>query len=411
MKTDINSLLKSNSIAAILITGAADHNPAMTYFLGNVHVSRAELIIKPGENPLLVHEAFEREEAARTGCTLQPNNKYPYLELLKETNGDRSKVEARRIAHILEDNGVTKGKVVLYGQMDMGKAYSSIRNVAEYLPDIEFLADWDETVLFKAMTTKDENELDQIRSMGKITTDVVGRTADYLSQQRIKNNNLVKSNGEPVTIGEIKSLINLWLAEAGAENPEGTIFSLGHDAGVPHSTGTSNEILRPGETIVFDIFPCQIGGGYFYDFTRTWCLGYATDEIQQLFDQVKHVYDQLISELRPGTLFRPYQLRTCELFEAFGHPTNRTHKNTENGYNHAVGHGLGLRVHEKPWSGDKADDSDCLIPGSVFTMEPGLYYPEKGMGLRIEDTYCINHKNQVELMAKYPYDLIIPVKS
>jgi Xaa-Pro aminopeptidase len=44
-------------------------------------------------------------------------------------------------------------------------------------------------------------------------------------------------------------------------------------------------------------------------------------------------------------------------------------------------------------------------------MEPGLYYPEKGMGLRIEDTYCINHKNQVELMAKYPYDLIIPVKS
>jgi Xaa-Pro aminopeptidase len=411
MKSDLEACMKNNSVSAILVTGPADHNPAMTYFLGNVHVSRGELIIKPGGKPVLVHEAFEREEAARTGCTLQPNNKYPYLDLIKETKGDQTKVEARRIAHILEDNGITGGKVILYGQMDMGKAFSTISGIHEYLPQIEFLADWDETVLYKAMTTKDENELNQIREMGKITTRVVGRTADFLSQQKIKNKSLIKSSGEPVTIGEVKSLINLWLAEAGAENPEGTIFSLGHDAGVPHSTGTNTEVLRPGETIVFDIFPCQMGGGYFFDFTRTWCLGYATDEIEQLYQQVKQVYDQLTSELRPGVLFRPYQLRTCELFEGLGHPTNRTHKNTENGYNHAVGHGLGLRVHEKPWSGDKADESDSLVPGSVFTLEPGLYYPDKGMGVRIEDTYCINHENKVELMAQYPYDLIIPVRS
>lgn len=411
MKTELTELLKAKDIVALLITGSADHNPAMTYFLGNVHVSKGELVIKPGEKPVLVHEAFEREEAAKTGCSLLPNNRYPYQELLKETNGDRTRVEARRIARILQDTGITKGRVVLYGQMDMGRAYSTISGVNEFLPDVEFMADWDEAFLYKAMTTKDDHELDQIREMGKITTNVVGKTADFLSQQKLKNNLLVKANGDPVRIGEVKGLINRWLAEAGAENPEGTIFALGHDAGVPHSTGNNDETLRGGETIVFDIFPCQVGGGYFFDFTRTWCLDYATDEVQLLHQQVKQVYDQLISELKPGNLFRPYQIRTYDLFEAMGHPTNRTHPNTEDGYNHSIGHGLGLRVHEKPWSGDKADETDMLVPGAVFTMEPGLYYPDRGMGVRIEDTYCVNHRNTVELMAEYPYDLIIPVKS
>ncbi|NLF51606.1 MAG: hypothetical protein GX577_10760, partial [Leptolinea sp.] len=51
MKTELTELMINNHITAILITGSADHNPAMTYFLGNVHVSKGELLIKPGEKP------------------------------------------------------------------------------------------------------------------------------------------------------------------------------------------------------------------------------------------------------------------------------------------------------------------------------------------------------------------------
>ena len=91
---------------------------------------------------------------------------------------------------------------------------------------------------------------------------------------------LIGRDGEPVTIGQVKGLINLWLAERGAENPEGTIFAIGRDAAVPHSSGNPSDILRLGQTIVFDIYPCEAGGGYFYDFTRTWCLGYAPDDVQ-----------------------------------------------------------------------------------------------------------------------------------
>lgn len=411
MKKQIDDLLTSNEVSAILVYGSADHNPAMMYFTGHVHVSQGALLIKPGETPILFFNAMEREEAAKTGLILQSFSNHPYAELVKETGGNRSKIEARRFAHILEDNGITSGKVVFYGQWDAGKAYSTIQGIADYLPDVEFIADWDETLLFNAMTTKDENELDHIRDMGRITTGVVKRTAEFLMQQKSSGGKLVSHSGEPVTIGLVKQKINLWLAEAGAENPEATIFSLGRDAGIPHSTGTDNECLRLGETIVFDIFPCQFGGGYFYDFTRTWCLGYAPEPVKELYDHVKQVYDRLVSELTPGTLCNTYQKRTCQLFEELGHPTVRTHKNTDNGYTHSVGHGVGLRIHEKPWFGDSADETDVLTPGSVFTIEPGLYYPDKGMGVRIEDTYCVNHAGKIERIAEYPYDLILPIQS
>ncbi len=411
MKSQIDEILKKNNISAVYITGSADHNPAMHYFTGNVHVSQGALVICEGKKPVLFFNPMEREEAARTGLELQSFANHPYASLVKETNGDRSKIEARRIAHILEDCGIVKGKVVFYGQWDAGKAFSTLKNLSEYLPDVEALADWDESILFKAMNTKDDDELSQIKTMGQITTSVVSRTAEFLSSQKASGNHLVDREGKPVTIGQVKQKINLWLAEAGAENPEATIFSLGRDAGIPHSIGKDAEGLRLGETIVFDIFPCQSGGGYFYDFTRTWCLGYAPDEVLALYDDVKKVYDILIAELKTGELFHTYQERTCDLFENMGHTTVKTHSNTESGYNHSIGHGVGLRIHEKPWSGDSADETDILIPGTVFTIEPGLYYPEKGMGVRIEDTYCVNHNGLIERMAEYPYDLVIPVKS
>ncbi len=131
---------------------------------------------------------------------------------------------------------------------------------------------------------------------------MVGRTAEFLTSHVAKNGRLVKRNGKPLTIGEVKSNINLWLAEAGAENPEGTIFSIGRDAGIPHSSGTLTDELTLGKTIIFDIFPCEQLGGYFYDFTRTWCLGYAPDPAQKLYEDVKKVYDTVVSELKVNTL-------------------------------------------------------------------------------------------------------------
>jgi Xaa-Pro aminopeptidase len=205
-------------------------------------------------------------------------------------------------------------------------------------------------------------------------------------------------------------MINLWLAEMGAENPEGTIFAIGRDAGVPHSTGNPSDPMRLGQTIVFDIFPCEAGGGYYYDFTRTWSLGYATDEAQKLYDDVDSVFRTLLSELKVGAHFGEYQKRTCELFEAMGHPTIQSNPQTEEGYVHSIGHGLGLHVHERPFSGASALAEDTLVPGVVATIEPGLYYPERGMGVRLEDSIYVRPDGNFEILAPYPLDFVLPVR-
>ena len=208
----------------------------------------------------------------------------------------------------------------------------------------------------------------------------------------------------------MKSRINLWLAEGGAETPEGTIFAIGRDAGVPHSVGNPSDPLRLGQTIVFDIFPCEAGGGFFYDFTRTWCLGYAPDEAWQLYEQVRTVYQQLCSEIKTNTPCNTYQKRACQLFEAQGHATILNTPMTENGFVHGLGHGVGLNIHERPWFRFNGSSEETLKPGSVFTLEPGLYYPEKGMGVRLEDTFWVRMDGSIEMLVDYPLDLVLPVR-
>jgi len=108
--------------------------------------------------------------------------------------------------------------------------------------------------------------------------------------------------------------------------------------------------------------------------------------------------------------FKDYQVLTCEIFEKDGHATPRTEKAPLQGYVHSLGHGLGLNIHERPWSGLTSADDNLLKPGVVFTIEPGLYYPEQGMGFRIEDAYWMNPEGKIERLTEYPYDFVLEMK-
>ena len=82
----------------------------------------------------------------------------------------------------------------------------------------------------------------------------------------------------------------------------------------------------------------------------------------------------------------------------------------QEGYVHSLGHGVGINIHERPFSSFLTDDTHRLAPGMVITLEPGLYYPEKGMGFRIEDTYWVRPDGKLELLAEYPYDFVLEMK-
>lgn len=410
MKSDLDQLLIDHQADALWITGPAQHNPAMVYLTGGGHMTQADIIKPVGRPATLCHAPMERDEAARTGLKTLNYSRFPLKERLQEAKGDHLTAQALLYKQIFTTIGLTDGTVLLYGRTDAGKFYSVVEKLKAFLPGLVFRGDLDDAVLLQAMATKEPEEIERIREMGKIVLTVVSRTADFLTGHKTVNEVLTKPDGTPLLIGDVKGRINLWLAELGAENPEDTIFAIGRDAGVPHSSGTLTDPLRLGQTIVFDIFPCEKGGGYFYDFTRTWCLGYAPDEAQALYEQVKSVYDKIVSGLETGKNAAQFQKRTCELFEDLGHPTIRQDPATEFGYVHSLGHGVGLNIHEKPWFSRKDDPTNTLVPGSVFTIEPGLYYPDKGMGVRLEDTYTVTPDSTFEKFVDYPMDLILPMK-
>jgi len=410
MKADLDQYLQKNQADALWVTGPAQHNPAMVYMTGGGHLTQADVIKISAKEPILCHAPMERKEAAQTGLKTINYNKFPLKERLNLAQGDRNLAHALLYKQLFEEIGLTTGRILVYGRTEAGKLFSLISTLKELLPGLHFEGDIDDAVLLQAMATKDQTEIDRIRDMGKVVVNTVSRVAKYLTHHPVIDDVLIKEDGSPLLIRDVKGKINLWLAEQGAENPEATIFAIGKDAGIPHSAGNPADPITLGETIVFDIFPCEAGGGYFYDFTRTWCLGYASKEAQTIYDQVKEVYNQVVSELGLNTNAFHFQQRTCDLFEAQGHATIRQNPAIEDGYVHSLGHGVGLNIHEKPWFSRKDDPTNELVPGSVFTIEPGLYYPSRGMGVRLEDTYYVTESGEFLKCVDYPMDLVLRMK-
>jgi Xaa-Pro aminopeptidase len=411
MKAQIETLMERDKIDAIWIMGSASHNPSMTYFTGRAHVSGADLILIRGEEPVLFCNAMEREEAAGTGLRTVVTAKYDFAKLLERTQGDQPKARALMLEKIFKELGLKSGRVSIYGKVELSAVLGSLDYLKELLPEIEFIGEGSISLLLEARATKDDEEIDRIRQMGVITTKVVGQVAEYLQNCQVSEKEvLLNGSGNPVTIGEMKTKINFWLAENGVENPAGCIFAIGRDAGIPHSAGNSADEVRLGKTIIFDIFPQETGGGYFFDFTRTWCLGYAPELEQNLYNDVRSVYEDIMGELEIDRFCPDFQARTCELFEDLGHKTIRQDPQIESGYVHSLGHGLGLNVHERPWFGKAANPEDILAGGSVVTIEPGLYYPDKGMGCRLEDTVWVRPDGKMEILADFPYDLVLGMK-
>ena len=414
MKSDLDALMQARNLDALLIFGDAENNPPMYYFTGGGHVSDALLIKKVGKEPVLFYNDMERDEAAKSGLKMYPYNDYGNMQdMIEQTHGDLLMGYSLRLQRILQDHGLSGGRIGVYGKVDLSEKFGMLMNLTELMPEIELIGEHEsEAVIQRAMETKDDVEVARISQMGAVTTTVVKMVQDYLTSCDVREDEvLLKDDGTPLTIGDVKDKIALWLAERGAVDSEGVIFAIGRDAGVPHSTGNPKDLVTLGKTIVFDIFPAEKGGGYFYDFTRTWSLGYATVEAQALYDQVQEIYNRAVENLDLNASFLEYQRMACEYFEEKGHTTPLNAKAPLDGYVHSLGHGVGLNIHERPQSRLSLPAEDHILkPGVIITIEPGLYYPEKGMGIRIEDTYWVRPDGKIDLLAEYPYDFVLPMK-
>ncbi|GIV81542.1 MAG: hypothetical protein KatS3mg051_0896 [Anaerolineae bacterium] len=265
-----------------------------------------------------------------------------------------------------------------------------------------------DTIFDRAYETKDPAELTRLRDVARRTSAVACATREWLAGHRAADGIVVGADGQPLRIGDVKRHVRGLLFAEGLIDSEGMIFAQGRDAAVPHSKGADDEPLRLGATIVFDLFPRE-PGGYFHDMTRTWCLGYAPPEVQAVYETVMEAFRRAQAMCAPGVSTSAVQRMVCEFFEAAGHPTVLHSPATTDGYTHSLAHGVGLNVHEAPYF-PTFSERYTLQAGNVFTIEPGLYYADRGFGVRIEDTVCLNEAGELETLTAVPYDLVISLE-
>ena len=385
--------------------GAA--NTAFTYFTGATHVTNGTIVVKQTDSvPYLIHSTMERDEAAKTGMNLVNVADYRMPEIVKQMNGDRLAARVEFTRRLFKDIGVD-GRVGFYGLDSVGASFAFLDALSRE-EFVEVVTEYENDILSEARKTKDADEVALIRQACRLTADVIETTRDFLRAHRVVDETLLKQDGQPLTVGDVKAFIRREEAAAGLEDP-GFIFSIGRDAGVPHSSGTPGDLIRLGQTIVYDIFP-RLPGSYHADITRTWCLGYAPDEIQAAYELVMQVHDTIEKALNTERFTYEYQDMACDLFEAHGHKTIRQDLGLTNGYIHSLGHSFGLAVHEAPTMGMRGVRPDERMQvGTVMTNEPGLYYPDKGWGIRVEDDYWCNLAGEFECLTDADRSLVVPM--
>jgi Xaa-Pro aminopeptidase len=181
------------------------------------------------------------------------------------------------------------------------------------------------------------------------------------------------------------------------------VVGAGAQGAIGHDPGSGP--LPAGVPIIVDIWPQDEESGCYADMTRTFVVGDVPDDIAEWHAVSKDALERVRAAAKPGVSGKALWELTCDVFEAAGHPTQRTKKPGEvlsDGFFHGLGHGVGLSVHEEPNLGRGGDEP--LVEGDVVAVEPGTYRQGYG-GVRLEDLLLIT-ADGCETLTDFPYDLV-----
>ncbi len=179
-----------------------------------------------------------------------------------------------------------------------------------------------------------------------------------------------------ITERDIAAEITYRLLKHGGEgNSFDPIAVTGKNSSMPHGV-PSDAPVKNGDFVTMD-FGC-IKNGYCSDMTRTVAVGYASDEMKNVYDTVLRAQLAGIKAARAGVTGAEIDAAARNIITDAGYGDY---------FGHSFGHSLGLDIHESP---SASPMSNTPMPvGAVISAEPGIYIPDK-FGVRIEDVIILN---------------------
>ncbi len=180
---------------------------------------------------------------------------------------------------------------------------------------------------------------------------------------------------ENVTELELSAELEYQMRKRGGEkNAFDFIVLFGERGALPHGK-PSNRKLKNGDVIIFDFG--TVVNGYHSDCTRVVTFGRISDEAENVIRIVEDAQKIGIDGIREGVGVVDLDKKVREYIKEKGYGEF---------FNHSLGHGVGLEIHEKPYLSPRGEGE--LKTGMVVTVEPGIYLPGK-FGVRIEDLLVV----------------------
>lgn len=395
----LDALLAQADCRALLILANSGRDPFFQPFCDAENLSASFLVLPAGRSPRLgFYTPMERDEAAASGLELLDP------QLLDVARWARQGVQQHEfLAHVLSRAlhlcEVAPGKVALAGNYAIGKTQGACQMLASegfgFVPG--------EGIVLQFRKRKTAAQLAVQRQAARGLERTYRRVAEILAGSDIASDGELWFAGERLTCGRLRLEIDRLLLEAGLDQPEGKIVALAEEAAVPHNHGTPSRVVRRGESLIVDIYPRS---KLFVDCTRTFCVGEPDAELARAHATVLEAVAVARRHVTVGGQAWDVDAAVCAHFTDCGYPTYLTDPESLRGYVHGLGHGVGFDVHELPIFYRRASEAEGMLEaGDVFAMEPGLYDPEVGYGVRLEDVYALGEDGKLECLFDLPYDL------
>ncbi len=351
---ELRKILKSSN-EAVLLTNEVN----IGYFSNFFH-SEGYMLVTQNDSYLLVDfRYFESAQKNAKNCEVVLFNKLSD-ELIKIVNSESIKNIYFETAYI------TLSKFKWF------KNIFNINNI-ECIDTSEL-----DNLITEIRIIKDETELFKIQKAQEIAEKSYLEVLNYLKVG--------------VSEKEISSRLEYLMKLNGAECASFDLITItGKKTSLPHGVPLDS-IIAQGDFFTFDFG--AVYQGYHSDTTRTVAIGYATDEMKEIYNIVLEAQLSALNAIKQGVLCSDVDKTARDIIENKGYGKY---------FGHSTGHGVGLDIHEAPTVSSRSET--ILKKGMVITDEPGIYLPDK-FGVRIEDMVCVT-ENGYKNFVTLPKELII----